>query len=1048
MMRPVFCLVLLAGLASAAAPPAALTAEQVKLLRDRPWFGVGDKTLELELRVYGPWSRQAEKTAERLAQQHAEGQEWTKEAACRRVVLEACRKLDGERHWKTVDARLALAEALAQAKRTPAQRESLQRALARHTQSYNLRWKGQAARALPLCEQALTIRKELLGEGHPDYANSVQNLAFIYSGLGKPKAALPLFEQVIAIRKKSLGVGHPHYGSALNNLAGLYHAMGDHEKALPLLQESLTVFKQTRGEGHPNYVNLLNNLAHLHHGLGNPKAALPLFQRVLELDRKATGGRGLHYASTLNSLALVYEEMGDFKAALPLFQRAREIVKDALEEKHPYYATCLNNLAVLHLRMGDFKAALPLCQQALDIHKELGGEKGESYATALNNLAGLYRAMGDTKKALPLCKRGMEIIRDALGERHPQYATSVHNLASLHRALGDYKVGLPLYQKALAIRKEALGEHHLYYHSTLNHLAALHHARGDHKAALPLSEKATALTLAHLRGCAGVQSDRQQLAAVERFRTRLDVRLSLADTEGYAHVLAWKGAVLMRQRQRRLFSALSANPKTREAAEDLQAVTRQIAALSASERPARERLDALTEAQERLQARLSGLSSEAEAFKASPPTPQALAKALPEGAVLVDYLLYWHHGKAGEPETQRRLVAFVSRRGKPTARIELGPAEKAEEAVRKWRALLTAGKPGKPADAEVKKLLWSPLEKHLTGAKVILVSPDGVLAGMPFAALPGKKDGTYLIEDVALGIVPVPQLLPEMLRPRDDKARLKPSLLVVSDINYDKAGVAPAPAVVGERGAPLGVSRKWGGLPGTRTEANDVKDCFSSLFKGGTITDLREGNASKARVRGALQKVRYAHLATHGFFASEKIKNAAEGTGPTVPFGREGVTGWHPLLLSGVVLAGANREPKEGEEDGILTALEVSEMQLPKLELVILSACETGLGKTAAGEGLLGLQRAFQVAGARTVVASLWEVDDRATQALMSEFYRAAWDTKTIISRAEALRRAQLSILKEGKRRGLAKKGKKLPKGETRLPPLYWAAFVLSGDWR
>src|SRR5262249_28102069 len=139
-------------------------------------------------------------------------------------------------------------------------------------------------------------------------------------------------------------------------------------------------------------------------------------------------------------------------------------------------------------------------------------------------------------------------------------------------------------------------------------------------------------------------------------------------------------------------------------------------------------------------------------------------------------------------------------------------------------------------------------------------------------------------------------------------------------------------------------------------------------------------------------------------------------------FGRGGVTGWHPLLLSGIVLSGANREPKEGEEDGILTALEVSEMELPKLELVVLSACETGLGKTAGGEGLLGLQRAFAVAGARTVIASLWSVDDKATQALMSEFYRVAWDTDTIVSRAEALRRAQLSILKEGKRRGIGKK--------------------------
>jgi CHAT domain-containing protein len=170
-------------------------------------------------------------------------------------------------------------------------------------------------------------------------------------------------------------------------------------------------------------------------------------------------------------------------------------------------------------------------------------------------------------------------------------------------------------------------------------------------------------------------------------------------------------------------------------------------------------------------------------------------------------------------------------------------------------------------------------------------------------------------------------------------------------------------------------------------------------------------------------------------------------------FGRGGVSGWHPLLLSGLVLAGANREAKPGEEDGILTALEVSEMDLSGLELAVLSACETGLGAVAGGEGLLGLQRAFQVAGARSVVASLWKVPDRATQALMAEFYRIAWDRTTVVSRVEALRRAQLLILREGGKRGKVvgldvKERPTRPAEGRRTPPYYWAAFVLSGDWR
>jgi CHAT domain-containing protein len=168
---------------------------------------------------------------------------------------------------------------------------------------------------------------------------------------------------------------------------------------------------------------------------------------------------------------------------------------------------------------------------------------------------------------------------------------------------------------------------------------------------------------------------------------------------------------------------------------------------------------------------------------------------------------------------------------------------------------------------------------------------------------------------------------------------------------------------------------------------------------------------------------------------------------------RQGLLAFHPGLLSGLVLAGANRPPADGKEDGILTALEVAEMDLSKVQLATLSACETGLGETAGGEGLLGLQRAFQTAGAKTVVASLWKVPDKATQMLMARFYDNLWQKK--MSNLEALREAQRWLLHEGaKEPDLARGLQFTPEKPERLdptgplPPYYWAAFVLSGDWR
>jgi CHAT domain-containing protein len=153
-----------------------------------------------------------------------------------------------------------------------------------------------------------------------------------------------------------------------------------------------------------------------------------------------------------------------------------------------------------------------------------------------------------------------------------------------------------------------------------------------------------------------------------------------------------------------------------------------------------------------------------------------------------------------------------------------------------------------------------------------------------------------------------------------------------------------------------------------------------------------------------------------------------------------------PGLLSGLVLAGANAPPSDGRDDGILTALEVSQLDLGKVDLATLSACETGLGETAGGEGLLGLQRAFQVAGAKTVVATLWKIDDSASRALMSQFYENLWKKK--LPKIEALRQAQLTMLREGIKRGIELDAERPPSQKHRMPPFYWAAFELSGDWR
>jgi CHAT domain-containing protein len=330
---------------------------------------------------------------------------------------------------------------------------------------------------------------------------------------------------------------------------------------------------------------------------------------------------------------------------------------------------------------------------------------------------------------------------------------------------------------------------------------------------------------------------------------------------------------------------------------------------------------------------------------------------------------------------------------------------------------------------------------------------------LPFAALPGSKPNTYLVEEIALGVVPVPRLLAESpAAPVGDK----PSLLLLGDVDY---GASPGASkeVVLSRAAARGPGGKalgeWSSLKGTSEEIDALQGLFGKRFADGRLQMLRGGAATEEKFREQAPDCRWLHLATHGFFAPRELRSALAGDPAAGQagadfdlFGRQGVGGFHPGLLCGLVLAGANRPVEPGQDDGILTASEVAVLDLGGVELAVLSACETGLGEVAGGEGVLGVQRAFQVSGARAVVASLWQVPDEPTRVLMERFYANLWDRK--MTRLDALREAQLWMLKDGRKHEDVARGVKrrmeedAPAPDGRLPPYYWAAFVLSGDWR
>ena len=608
-------------------------------------------------------------------------------------------------------------------------------------------------------------------------------------------------------------------------------------------------------------------------------------------------------------------------------------------------------------------------------------------------------------------------------------------------------------------------------------------ARRDYAGAAPFLKQALEIAQGNLDLAAAAQSERQQLAMATDLHRYLDAYLSLAPMaklspgDAYRHVLASKGAIFERQQrlrvQRRRFQADPRSPAARRFA-DYEQTVKQLAALAlATPDPKqaqtwRTKIADLARRTDELEAELARLDAgfRAERAEASR-TPEQFQAALPPGTALVDLLVYTAcqppaQGK-GKIQFEPRLVAFVVRRDRPIARIDLGLIAPILKAIDEWRPILVGGKTA-PAASDpaltLRRLIWEPVESHLEGIASVLVSPDGALGLVPLAALPGKEPNRYLIEERSIAVVPVPRMLGSATTiavqaqgSRAAQPEPVPSLLLAGDIDYGGdpgAGAdrgASRSAAVGTR---VGFLPDFKALREARGEILEVRDSFEGHFPDIRAQVLRGDKATEEAFRRQAPRSRYLHLATHGYFAPPELRSAlgpddlkAAKAGINA-LGGAGVAGYHPGLLSGIAMTGANRRPTPiGEDDGILTAMEVAELDLSGVELAVLSACETGLGEVAGGEGLLGLQRAFQVAGAQSVVASLWTIGDEPTRALMSRFYENLWRKGQ--PPAEALRDAQLSMLRGSLWRGTLKRETDGPKSD-RLPPLYWAAFVLSTD--
>ncbi len=734
----------------------------------------------------------------------------------------------------------------------------------------------------------------------------------------------------------------------------------------------------------------------------------------------------------------------------------------------------------MYRSLGDYRKALPLFEQARDLRKKALGEDHPDYAASLNNLAMLYQSLGDYLKALPLYEQARDLGKKALGEDNPAYATSLNSLAMLYQSLGDYRKALPLLEQAHDLRKKMLGEDHPDYATSLNNLAVLYNSMGDYGKAQRLSRQALELSLQLLQDTLDVVGERQRLERLDSLRPfvnnfLLSVRQTgLAANEVYAAILKWKGAVTFRQSADFL---LRDQPVLQPILQQLHSVKTQLSkCVFETPGPAQRdawlrRLAQLRDDKEKLEAELARASKTFRDLRHPAPSLEQLRQALPARTTLIDLVVCrgWiapELRKDSKDEWKDQLIAFVVRPDQDVQMVFADDLKPIATLIEAWRQAATSNNPTAQARAAalLHQQLWQPLQKHLGQTDTVLICPDGPLTRFPFAALPGKKPGSFLIEDLAIGYVTSGRQIVDLLRPSDPAVAAPTGLLGLGGVAYGSSG---------------GRRQAFTPLPGTDLEAARVQELFRRRFPDQRSTLLLGDRPTRARVMEEInRRYRYLHLATHGFFASpEQIAALMAGLrasevhlSPQQRAQRDDILGFLPLLNCGLVLAGANQS---AGDEALLTAEDLAHLDLRGTDLVVLSACETSLGNLTAGDGVLGLQRGFHASGARTLVSSLWSVNDASTSILMEQFYHNLWHQEKPLGKLEALRQAQLYVLNHPDRvlerskelraqvvkRGLPAESLRGPKGDAvevvggkleagprRSPAAWWAAFVLSGE--
>ncbi|MEO1051910.1 MAG: CHAT domain-containing tetratricopeptide repeat protein [Bacteroidota bacterium] len=809
-----------------------------------------------------------------------------------------------------------------------------------------------------------------------NYYKTLANLGMLYNSMGRYTASLKYTYQALELRRDNLGTQHSAYGASLNNLAVLYKDLGKYNEAEVEIEKSIGITQAAYGNDSEQYAITLNNKGHLFQTIGRYDEAEKYMNEAIAIAEKSLRQRSNNYLQLLTNLALLYQDMEQYDKAESTYQKAIDLQESKLQ---------------------------------------LGRKADPDYANMLNNLASLYVLMGKNAEVENLLKRSSEIFKKRFGEDHPSYANSISNLGNFYRYENKLNEAKPLLEKVLEIRENTLGRNHPAYVEAKEDMAILQWVSGNYPDAAKLYTEVLDKSLEFINTYFPPMSESEKTKYWDKMRPRFQRFYSFA-TSSHQYAPGLLGSMYDYQLATKALLLNAGNKVRQQILEsgDNELIERYLTWLdeketlaglySYSKEELREQninLDSLERVANATEKFLSARSSLfSEGYTTKQVSHNELRNALGDTEAAIEVIQYPVFDNGFTDKIHYAALIVTKEQSKEPRLVLMENGGQLESRYYKYYKNAIQQQ---VEDEYSYDQYWANIEKGLKYKKRLYLSLDGIYNQINISTL-RKADGTYVLSDFDFVLVSNSKDLIDLKASK--QSRLSGSAFLLGFPDYGNTdAIAP--------------------LPGTKTEINNVDRMLKS--KGHKTKVYQATEASERNIKAA-KNPELLHIATHGYFLQDVDLNRDKVFGVETEKAMN-----NPLLRSGLMLAGAgntisgiqNDVELASNDNGILTAYEAMNLSLDETDLVILSACETGLGDVKAGEGVYGLQRAFLVAGADAVIMSLWKVSDEATQQLMTNFY-SYWLRSG--NKLEAFKQAQLKLKEQFKE------------------PYYWGAFVMIGS--